>query len=207
MLCTSKKSASVPISCSKADAASWLCGMAAQGLARWAIGGLQTSSAQAAGCQASLEKGKLHRPWCPSPGWEGVWGSLVVPRHLSLGPARCETAPPEKERVAQSRVLSIKAGFRGVDLFPLSSAPAANAWAGWEHSPVQPRSHPVSSSALLEGRRLWSTPSVRLIQQGTPQGEAPHLQKQLIEVSEGSPGLQTDDTPVDCLSGNLVWSN
>lgn len=198
MLCPSKNSGSVPISCSavKAGATSWLHGITAWGLAPWAPTGLQTSSAQAMGCQASLETGKLHHPWCSSPGSEGGWVSLVVRQHLSLALARCETAPPEKERVAQSCVLSIKTGFRGVNLFPLSSAPAANAWAGWEHSPVQPWSHPVSSSALKEGRRLWSTPGVQLIQQGTRQDEAPLLQKQLIEVSEGTPGLQTDGTPV-----------
>lgn len=37
---------------------------------------------------------------------------------------------------------------------------------------------------------------MQLIQQGTRQDEAPLLQKQLIEVSEGTPGLQTDGTPV-----------
>lgn len=37
---------------------------------------------------------------------------------------------------------------------------------------------------------------MQLVQQGTRQDEAPLLQKQLIEVSEGPPGLQTDGTPV-----------
>lgn len=34
------------------------------------------------------------------------------------------------------------------------------------------------------------------MQQETLQGRAPHLEKPLIEVAEGSHGLQTDDTPV-----------
>lgn len=37
---------------------------------------------------------------------------------------------------------------------------------------------------------------MQLIQQGTLQGKAPHSEKPLIEVAEGSPGLQTDDIPV-----------
>lgn len=118
----------------------------------------------------------------------------MVLQHLSLGLARSETAPPEKEGEAQSCVLSIKTEFWGVDLFPQSSA--AGVWASWEHSPVQLQSHSMSSSAREEGRRLWSTPGVQLIQQGTREGKTPHLEKPLIEAAEGSPGLRTDDTPV-----------
>lgn len=36
-------------------------------------------------------------------------------------------------------------------------------------------------------------PSVQLVQQGTLQSKAPPLEKPVIEVAEGSPGLQTDD--------------
>lgn len=91
----------------------------------WATRGLQTSTAQATSCQASLERWKFHHPWCSSPDWEGGCVSLMVLQHLSLGLARSETAPLEKERVAQSCMLSSKTQFWGVDLFLESSAPAA----------------------------------------------------------------------------------
>lgn len=81
--------------------------MAAQGLAPWAARGLETSSVQAVGYQASWERAKLSK-------LRGGWGSLVVLRHLSVGLARYERAPPEKERVMQSYVLSIKMRFQGI---------------------------------------------------------------------------------------------
>lgn len=94
--------------------------MAAQGLAPWAARGLESGSVQAVGYQASWERGKLSK-------LRGGWANLMMLRRLSVGLARYERAPPEKEGVMQSCVLSIKMGFQGIDLFPLSSALATSA--------------------------------------------------------------------------------
>lgn len=167
----------------KVDVASWPHEMTARGLTPWAEE-LETSSAQAMRYHA----------------WKGgsffIFTAPLQSEKVAGAALQCcdmcqiWAVPPEKEGAARSCALNTKMGFWGVD-----SHPSSRYWCLGQLQ-AQPSLASISShrqqgteACPRRGSQFWSMPSMCLIQRGTLQREAPHLQ--LTEVSGGSPGLMT----------------